>query len=229
MLKAAREAKQQTSWTAPNAEYERTLQAFIAGALADDEFVTDLRGFVDGLTTPGWITSLAQTLLKVTAPGVPDIYQGCDLWDLSLVDPDNRRPVDYGLRQRLLGELEGAAPEDIWARRDEGLPKLWLIRQALATRSARAAAFDARGAYEPLMAHGAKAAHAVAFMRGGEVIALAPRLVMGLGGDWADTTLELPAGRWRDTLTGDQFQGGVVALSDALRRFPVALFVRADE
>ncbi|HEY7850573.1 MAG TPA: malto-oligosyltrehalose synthase, partial [Ktedonobacterales bacterium] len=83
MLKAAREARQQTSWTAPNAEYEQALQAFIAGALADEEFTDDLRALVDGLTTPGWITSLAQTLLKLTAPGVPDIYQGCDLWDMS--------------------------------------------------------------------------------------------------------------------------------------------------
>lgn len=226
MLKAVREAKQQTSWTTPNADYESALQAFIAGALADGEFVADLRAFMDELMTPGWVTSLSQTLLKLTAPGVPDIYQGCDLWDLSLVDPDNRRPVDYDLRQRLLSELEGMSPEDIWARRDEGLPKLWLIRQALEVRRARPQAFGPRGAYEPLSAQGAKAAHVVAFSRGGEVIALAPRLVMGLGGDWADTALELPEGSWRNALTDERFAGGVVSMADALRRFPVALFVR---
>jgi (1->4)-alpha-D-glucan 1-alpha-D-glucosylmutase len=226
LLKAAREAKQQTSWTAPNAEYEQTLQAFIASALADERFVSDLRNFVDDLKTPGWVNSLAQTLLKLTAPGAPDIYQGCDLWDLSLVDPDNRRPVDYALRQRLLSELEDATPEDIWARRDEGLPKLWLTRQALAARREHAAAFGPQGAYTPLSAQGAKAAHLVAFMRGGEIIALAPRLVIGLGDDWADTTLELPAGRWRNALTGDALDGGVVALAEALRRFPVALLIK---
>ena len=229
MIKAAREAKQRTSWTAQNTEYERALQAFIAGALADEEFVADLRGFVERLTTPGWVTSLSQTLLKLTAPGVPDIYQGCDLWDLSLVDPDNRRTVDYELRQRLLGELEGATPEDIWARRDEGLPKLWLTRQALAARRMHAQAFGPRGAYEPLLAQGAKAAHVVAFARGGEVVSVAPRLVIGLGDDWGDTTIELPAGRWRNTLTGDEAAGGPLSLAEALRRFPVALLVREGD
>lgn len=228
MLKAAREAKQHTTWTNQNAAYESALQAFIAGALADEEFLADLRGFVGELTTPGWITSLSQTLLKLTAPGVPDIYQGCDLWDLSLVDPDNRRPVDYDLRRRLLGELEGMSPEDIWARRDEGLPKLWLLRQTLATRRAHAQAFGPRGAYEPLSAHGERANHAIAFSRGGVVVTLAPRLAMSLNGDWQDTTLDLPEGQWRDALTGDRFSGRSVALADALRRFPVALFVRED-
>jgi len=229
MLKAAREAKLHTSWTATNAEYERALTDFIAGALADEAFVGDLRAFVDDLTTPGWMTSLSQTLLKLTAPGVPDIYQGCDLWDLSLVDPDNRRPVDYDLRRRLLSELEGLSPEEIWARRDVGLPKLWLIRQALGVRRDHPQAFGARGAYEPLKAQGAKAAHVVAFMRGSAVITVAPRLVIGLGGDWADTTLDLPEGRWRDALTGDTRDGGSLALAEALRRFPLALFVKVDE
>ena len=229
MLKAVREAKQRTSWTSPNAEYESALQGFISGALADEEFVNDLRAFVDSITSAGWITSLAQALLKLTAPGVPDIYQGCDLWDLSLVDPDNRRPVDYALRQRLLGELEGLSPEDIWARRDEGLPKLWLTQRALATRRAQVAAFGPRGTYEPLIAQGAKAAHVVAFMRGGAVASIAPRLVIGLGDDWGDTSLDLPAGRWRNALTGEQRAGGPLWLGEALRRFPVALLVREGD
>ena len=228
MLKAVREAKQLTSWTAPNGEYEQALQHFITGALADETFVADLSAFVDELKTPGWVNSLAQTLLKLTAPGVPDIYQGCDLWDLSLVDPDNRRPVDYALRQRLLAEMEGASPDDIWARRDEGLPKLWVIRQALTARRERPAAFGPRGAYEPLTAQGAKAEHVVAFARGGEVIAVAPRLIIGLGGDWADTSLAVPEGRWRNMLTGEIVEGGEVWLAATLRRFPVALLVREE-
>jgi (1->4)-alpha-D-glucan 1-alpha-D-glucosylmutase len=229
MLKATREAKQRTTWTEINAEYERALQGFIAGALADDEFVGDLRAFVDSIAAAGWTTSLAQTLLKLTAPGVPDIYQGCDLWDLSLVDPDNRRPVDYDLRRRLMGELEGRSPEDIWARRAEGLPKLWLIQRALAARREHAAAFGARGAYEPLAAQGAKATHVVAFVRGGVVVSIAPRLVIGLGDDWGDTSLDLPAGRWRDALSGEPHAGGALALGEALRRFPVALLVREGD
>jgi (1->4)-alpha-D-glucan 1-alpha-D-glucosylmutase len=229
MLKATREAKQRTTWTTPNAEYESALQGFIAGALADEEFVNDLRAFVDSIAAAGWMTSLAQTLLKLTAPGVPDIYQGCDLWDLSLVDPDNRRPVDYDLRKRLIGELEGRSPEDIWARREEGLPKLWLIQRALAVRREHAAAFGARGTYEPLTAQGAKAAHVVAFVRGGAVVSIAPRLVVGLGDDWGDTALDLPAGRWRDALSDEPHAGGALALGEALRRFPVALLVREGD
>jgi (1->4)-alpha-D-glucan 1-alpha-D-glucosylmutase len=165
-------------------------------------------------------------LLKVTAPGVPDIYQGCDLWDLSLVDPDNRRPVDYALRQRLLAELDRLSPEEIWERRDDGLPKLWTLRQALAARREQSAAFGPQSAYTPLAATGERAPHLVAFMRGESVITLAPRLVIGLGGDWRDTTIELPEGQWRNTLTGDTFNGGALALADALRRFPVALLVK---
>jgi (1->4)-alpha-D-glucan 1-alpha-D-glucosylmutase len=228
MIKATRESRQQTTWTSPNGEFESVLEAFIAGILGDGEFIADLSGFVDTLRTHGWVSALSQALLKLTAPGVPDIYQGCDLWDLSLVDPDNRRPVDYALRQRLLGDLEHASPEDIWARRDEGLPKLWVLRQALEVRREHGAAFGPRGQYEPLTTHGAKAQHLVAFLRGGEAVTLAPRLVVGLADDWADTTVELPEGRWRNTLTGEEYAGGALALTDALRRFPVALLVKVE-
>ncbi|MGZ3678251.1 MAG: malto-oligosyltrehalose synthase [Ktedonobacterales bacterium] len=231
MEKAAREAKLYTSWTEPQPDYERALRTFVESALADDEFVADVQRFVDSLTTPGWITSLAQTLLKLTAPGVPDIYQGTEIWNLSLVDPDNRRPVDYDLRRRLLTDLEGATIEDIWARRDEGLPKLWLIRQALALRQRRPELFGPRATYLPLAAQGTKAAHVVAFVRTGEAVTVTPRLVLNLGGDhadWADTTLELPPGRWHNELTGDTVEGGTITLADLLRRFPVALLARED-
>ncbi len=231
MEKAAREAKLYTSWTEPQPDYERALRSFIENALADQEFLADLEQFVASLTTPGWITALSQTLLKLTAPGVPDIYQGTDIWDLSLVDPDNRRPVDYETRSRLLGELAGATVEDIWERRDDGLPKLWLIRQTLALRKRRPELFSTRATYQPLSARGVKAAHVVAFARSGEAVTVAPRLAIGLGGahtDWSDTTLELPAGYWHNELTGDSIQGGTVALADLLRRFPVALLTRED-
>lgn len=231
MEKAAREAKLYTSWTEPQPDYERALRTFVETALADQEFIADLQRFVDSLTTPGWITSLSQTLLKLTAPGVPDIYQGTEIWDLSLVDPDNRRPVDYELRSRLLRELDSATVEDVWARRDEGLPKLWLIRHTLALRQRCPELFGTRATYQPLASRGAKAAHVVAFTRSGDAVTVAPRLTLGLGGehaDWADTTVELPAGRWHNELTGDTLDGGSVALADLLRRFPVALLARED-
>src|SRR4029077_3681493 len=135
MEKATREAKAHTSWTRINPEYEEALRGFVNGVLDDPDFVADLEAFVAPLVEPGRINSLAQTLLKIASPGVPDFYQGSELWDLSLVDPDNRRPVDYDLRRRLLAELKGGdlkggmPPEAILARADEGRPKLWLIHQ----------------------------------------------------------------------------------------------------
>jgi (1->4)-alpha-D-glucan 1-alpha-D-glucosylmutase len=228
MEKAAREAKVHTSWTDPHAPYEDALRGFIVDVLADEEFCGDLERFVATLVEPGRITSLAQTLVKLTAPGVPDLYQGTELWTLTLVDPDNRTPVDYGLRRRLLDELEDMTPEEIWRRIDEGLPKLWVIRQALAVRRRRPELFGARGDYRPLEPRGARARHVIAFMRGESAITVAPRLVLGLGGDWGDTSLELPAGRWRNELTGEAVTGGPVRLADLLPQFPVALLIKED-
>lgn len=226
MEKAAREAKGATAWTRPDPEYEGALRSFVEAVLADRGFVADLEAFVAPLVEPGRINSLAQTLIKLTAPGVPDIYQGTELWSLSLVDPDNRGPVDHEERRRLLKDLAAApAPEEILARMDSGLPKLWVIRQALRLRD------RLQGGYAPLPAKGERAGHVFAFSRddsrGTEVVAVVPRLVMGLGGDWGDTSLELPPGRWRNELTGERIEGGEVRLSDLLRRFPVALLARS--
>jgi (1->4)-alpha-D-glucan 1-alpha-D-glucosylmutase len=229
MEKAAREAKAHTSWMHVNPEYEEALQGFVRGILADPEFIADLESFVAPLVAPGRINSLAQTLLKVAAPGVPDFYQGTEIWDLSLVDPDNRRPVDYGLRRRLLEDLEkGMSPEEILARMDEGLPKLWVIRQGLQLRRRRPEPFGQQGAYEPLSLQGERADHAIAFLRGGEVAMVVPRLVIGLGEDWRDTAVELPAGRWRNELTGEETEGGSLRLAELLARFPVALLARVE-
>jgi len=231
MEKATREAKVHTSWTRVNGEYEEALRDFVGGLLEDREFVADLEGFVAPLVEPGRVSSLAQTLLKIAAPGVPDFYQGTELWDLSLVDPDNRRPVDYPLRRRLLDELgkgleKGITPEEILARMDDGLPKLWLIRQGLALRRRRPAAFGPEGGYDPIEVRGERADHAVAFLRGGEVAVVVPRLGIRRGGDWGDTVLDLPAGRWRNELTGEEAEGGARSVAEILARFPVALLAR---
>ena len=226
MEKAVREAKVHTAWTHVNAEYEEALREFIRGILEDAEFVTDLESFVAPLVEPGRINSLAQTLLKIAAPGIPDFYQGTEIWDLSLVDPDNRRPVDYALRRRLLAALDQEpGPAEILARMDDGLPKLWVIRQGLRLRRRLPAACGPEGGYAPLHLHGARADHAVAFLRGQEVAVVVPRLVMRLGGDWQDTAVHLPPGRWRNELTGEEMAGGV-ALLELLARFPVALLSR---
>jgi (1->4)-alpha-D-glucan 1-alpha-D-glucosylmutase len=227
MEKAAREAKTFTTWTRVNEEYESAMRSFLEAVFEDRGFLADLEAFVAPLVEPGRINSLAQTLVKLTAPGVPDFYQGSELWDLSLVDPDNRRPVDYELRARLLEDLarDGITPEEVLARMDEGLPKLWLIRQALAVRRRLPDPFE-DGAYRPLRAAGPKADHALAFLREEQVATVVPRLVIGLGGDWQGTTLELPGGSWTNELTGETAEGGRQPLAALLRRFPVALLVR---
>jgi (1->4)-alpha-D-glucan 1-alpha-D-glucosylmutase len=134
MQKAMREAKLQTSWVANNAVFEDALNAFIDAILASPVFITELEFLVARILLPGRINSLTQTLLKATCPGVPDLYQGSELWDLSLVDPDNRRPVDYDQRRLLLAELAHLPPSQILARMDDGLPKLHVIHQTLLLR-----------------------------------------------------------------------------------------------
>jgi (1->4)-alpha-D-glucan 1-alpha-D-glucosylmutase len=226
MEKAVREAKTHTSWTAVDEDYELALREFVERALADSEFATALEDFVRPLIGPGRVNSMAWKLLALTAPGVPDLYQGSELWELSLVDPDNRRPVDYDLRRHLLGELEGLGAEAAWARPEEGLPKLLVVQRTLQLRRRRPAPFGPSGTYRPLLAQGPKARHAVAFVRSEEVITIVPRLVLGLAGNWATTELELPPGRWRDEFTGAEMEGGRRPLAGLLDRFPVALLSR---
>jgi (1->4)-alpha-D-glucan 1-alpha-D-glucosylmutase len=228
MRKAAREAKVHTSWTAANEKYEHSLIGFIEGALDNAEFVNELSAFVAPLVWPGRINALAQTLIKLTAPGVPDFYQGSELWNITLVDPDNRRPIDYAVRRRLLTELHHLTLDQILTRADEGLPKLWLIRQALALRRRCPQLFGRNGDYRPLYGRGRRAAHAIAFSRGGGAVTIAPRLPIGLAGDWGDTTIALPHGRWHNALTGDAIDGGEVLLANLTERFPTCLLTRED-
>ena len=226
--KAVREAKTHTSWTDPQKDYEDSIRAFVRRLYEDKEFLQELDRLVDGLEPYGHQTSLAQTLIKLTAPGIPDFYQGTELWNFSLVDPDNRRPVNYDVRQRLLHELSGLSPEAICQRRQEGLPKLWIIRQGLRVRRERPQAFGPQGHYSPLYARGEKSAHVVSFMRGGEVIAIAPRLFLNLKDGWHQTVIDLPEGRWRQEFDGRIFDGGICRLHDVLSVFPVALLCKVE-
>jgi (1->4)-alpha-D-glucan 1-alpha-D-glucosylmutase len=221
--KANREAGAHTSWTDPDEAYERAVRGFARQTLEDPEFVGAVEDFVRPLVLPGRVNSLAQTLLKLAAPGVPDLYQGSELWDASLVDPDNRRPVDFLWRRRLLAGLEGGKAEEIWSRQEAGLPKLWLVQRALDLRRRRPDLFGVSAAYEALRASGEGQAHVVAFARGGGAIAIAPRLVLGLDAGWGDTLLPLPPGSWRDVLSGAEHGSGAIPLAELLARFPVAL------
>jgi (1->4)-alpha-D-glucan 1-alpha-D-glucosylmutase len=234
LTKAVREAKRHTTWTAPNAAYESAVLGFAAAALADEAFTTEVEAFVRRLMRPARINSLAMTLLKLAAPGVPDLYQGTELWDLSLVDPDNRRPVDFELRERLLREVGGCSPEELAASLDDpndpGLAKLAVVRAGLGLRARRPTTFES-GGYRPILAHGEHAEHVIAFGRGDDVVAVVPRLGVRLdaAGGSSDTTLEVPAGAWTDVISGERLEGGPVEVGSLLRRFPLALLERAAE
>jgi (1->4)-alpha-D-glucan 1-alpha-D-glucosylmutase len=257
LLKAVREAKVHTSWVNPSARYDEAIARF-AGAILDPArsaaFLEDFTLFQGRIAQFGALNSLGQTLVKLTAPGVPDFYQGSELWDLSLVDPDNRRPVDWEARRRLLDELARAvatAPDraafahELTKTRTDARAKLFVVHEGLRARRARRALFES-GAYEPLEARGAWAEHLCAFARvHGDAAALTviPRLLARRGVDalplgpeyWADTRLELPprlAGRYTNVLTGERLQteptaaGAGLPVSAVLASFPVALLDR---
>ena len=227
LQKAAREAKVHTSWINPVQAFEDALTQFAGSVMADAEFKGDLESFIGRhqLVALGRLASLAQTTLLMTSPGVPDLYQGTEVWNLSLVDPDNRRPVDFEHLASLLSEIRSAALSDVMARADEGAPKLWLINRLLERRRTDPDLLGS-SSYTPLLASGAKARHAVGFVRD-RLLVVVPRLVVGLGGDWAGTATDIPDGSWESLLTGEVQQGGPgVPVAELTRRFPVAVLAR---
>ncbi len=227
MQKAAREAKEHTNWTQHNKEFEDALEAFIERILGSREFVAALGEFLGLVLHAGRVNSLAQTLIQCTAPGVPDRYQGSELWNLTLVDPDNRGEVDYETRRSMLAELEnGMKVEEILKRLDCGLPKLWVIYKSLHLRREKPEWFGAEADYAPLLAEGAKKEHVVAYLRAGCVATVVPRWNVKRGSTWAGTAMALPDGRWRNMLTGDVLRGGRAPVQTLLQRFPVALLAR---
>jgi (1->4)-alpha-D-glucan 1-alpha-D-glucosylmutase len=246
MIKASREAKVRTSWTAPDQEYEAGLERFVRRILDPQEgkaFLADLLAFQPRIALIGAINGLAQTLLKLTAPGVPDNYQGCELWDLSLVDPDNRRPVNFERRRSFLERPADAV--DLLASWRDGRIKQHVVARTLALRRRHPEVFEA-GAYEPLEVAGALADRVVAFSRRTQehiAIVVVPRLVAGLledrelpcpaAGVWGDTRLELPPALPAPKLVEHLSEralpasSGSLMVADVLADLPVALLVAA--
>jgi (1->4)-alpha-D-glucan 1-alpha-D-glucosylmutase len=224
MEKAVREAKQRTSWTQQSNEFEDALHSFIDRLYEAPDFLSGMEEFIRLILTPGRVNSLAQTLLKSIAPGVPDTYQGSELWALHLVDPDNRQPVDYETRIAMLSDLESGLPvEEIVRRTDSGLPKLWVLHRALSLRRERPECFGSAAHYTPLMVTGRRQDHVIAFLRDDRIAAVVPRWNLRLAGNWSSTSIHLPNGRWRNLLTHDLLNGGPVTMQAVLQRFPVAL------
>ena len=235
MIKAVREGKQQSSWSNPNAAYEAALQRFVRAVLdasRESPFLMEFHAFVTSLARLGAITSLSQLVLKLTVPGVPDIYQGGELWDYSLVDPDNRRPVDWGIRQALLEEVAFASSADLAERWQDGREKLFVTRRLLDWRRSHPELFD-EGDYQPLEVEGGRGGHLCAFARnrgGVSLIVAVPRLVYALyrGGttaDWGAAELVLPGhGAWQHVFTGRRLiLQERVRVSDLLAEFPVCV------
>jgi (1->4)-alpha-D-glucan 1-alpha-D-glucosylmutase len=216
-----REAKTRTSWIDGDEGYEAAVLGLADAVLGDAELVAGIAGFVAKIAPDARVNSLGAKLVQLTMPGVPDIYQGCELAGLSLVDPDNRRPVDYRRRRRLLAALE-ADPDAAVGLDAE---KLLLTTRALRLRRDHPDWFA--GSYTPLACEGPAAEHAVAFMRGEQAVTVVTRLPAGLRrrGGWADTVLPLPGLHWYDVLTGVRHAGLRPPLAELTRRLPVALLV----
>ena len=225
MLKACREAKISTSWHEPNVSFEEKIRGFVGGVFESPDFIASLERFIEPLILPGRINGLAQTLIKLVAPGVPDFYQGTELWDLSLVDPDNRRPVDFALRAQLLKRTPELSAADALADWESGLPKLWMTARVLRIRGERGEDFSAAAKYQPLVAQGSHLGRLLAFRRGENLIAVVPRFTLTLGGEWDDTRLPLPGGCWRNCFTGE-FVQREVSPAALFASFPVALLIR---
>jgi (1->4)-alpha-D-glucan 1-alpha-D-glucosylmutase len=221
--KAMREAAQGTSWFDPAAEFEARTHAALDAAYDNEDARSTLAGIADRVEPYARINSLTQKLVQLTMPGVPDVYQGTEVWDDSLVDPDNRRPVDYAARRVMLERISADAPPPIDAT---GAAKMWLVHQALLARREHPEYF---AGYTPLQADGPAAGHAVAFDRGG-AITVATRLPVGLesAGGWGGTSIALPAGLWRDALTGRTHRAGPIGVGDMLTMYPVALLLREE-
>jgi (1->4)-alpha-D-glucan 1-alpha-D-glucosylmutase len=240
MIKSVREGKEQSSWSYPNLDYEVGLTRFVQGVLdgsRPNPFLADFAEFIGMLAQPAAIASLAQLVLKLTVPGVPDIYQGGELWDFSLVDPDNRRPVDFAQRRRLLDEISGISAGELAGKYEDGREKLFVTARLLGLRRDYPDLFAA-GDYQPLgISEERNSDRLCAFTRSyrdGALVVAVPRLTYGLfrnGGpaDFGTSEITLPSsGPWRNVFTGAPVEGcDRVRVSELFRDFPVAVLCAA--
>ncbi len=236
LTKAVREGKEITDWLRPNEAYETALERYARALCEEPLLVARIGAAVEAIAAAGHVTSLAMTVTKLTAPGVPDTYQGTEVWDRSLVDPDNRRPVDHDRLAALAADLGARTPglelaADLLTDLDDGRAKLWLVRQALRLRRERPELLAPGASFAPLWARGRDALHVWAVVRGEGAVAVAPCRVAQLAGppdalDLGETTLLLPEGHYLDVLAGRRVDGGERSVTELLAGFPVALYVK---
>jgi (1->4)-alpha-D-glucan 1-alpha-D-glucosylmutase len=218
--KAAREAGSSTSWDAPEEEFEGRMHGLIDAAFDDPRVVEMIDGVLERVIPAGWSNALSAKLIQLTAPGIPDVYQGSELWETSLVDPDNRRPVDFTLRRMFLQLIDAGQLPPI---DESGAAKLLVTSRALRLRRDHPELFSR---YAPVQAIGSAALHVVAFDRG-DAVTVATRLPLGLAaeGGWRDTAILLAGRPVTDVLTGREFAGGELPIAELLEHYPVALLV----
>jgi (1->4)-alpha-D-glucan 1-alpha-D-glucosylmutase len=248
-IKVVREAKVHTAWLKPDVEYENAFLSFLEKTIAVSEknpFLDELREFQKKIAFYGLLNSLSQLLIKTTAPGIPDFYQGSELWDLSLVDPDNRRPVDFDSRIRALSEIREKSSSNLLAfirelldTWEDGRIKLFLTHRLLLARKERSRIFQ-ESSHIPLRVEGQYQNHIIAFARVSDIswaITIAPRFLTGIIGEgeyplgeavWKDTVIfpEARLKHWRDGITEEQVTiDEALPVGKALRHFPVALLL----
>nr|MBA3273635.1 malto-oligosyltrehalose synthase [Chthoniobacterales bacterium] len=234
MMKAMRESKLRSTWGQPDEAYEQRVTSFVERILQSKTFLNDFVPFQKRISRWGMLNSLSQTLLKLTAPGVPDTYQGTELWDLSLVDPDNRRPVDYGMRQEMMKEIESHDASSLAASLDDGRAKMLVTMKSLQARRTHPGLF-CDGDYVALLAKGQAARHVFAFGRCNEDVCAAvvvPRLVASRASrTFSTTTIDLPHDwrlrRWKNAFTGSEMSLNAPALNvgKLFAEFPVTVLI----
>lgn len=254
IIKAVREAKVHTAWLKPDEDYEDAYISFVEEILQpseDNQFLKEFVPFQKKVAYYGIFNSLSQTLIKITSPGVPDFYQGTELWDLNLVDPDNRRPVDFEKRTSFLRDIRDKTQTDVlslitelFSSKEDGRLKLFLICRALQARNEKAEVFQ-KGAYIPIEVGGRFKDHVVVLARryrNAWAITIAPRLLTALMKEgeypfgqqvWDDTRVVLPKGTptlWKDIITGEAIKSeGTLPINETLKHFPVALLMGEEE
>jgi (1->4)-alpha-D-glucan 1-alpha-D-glucosylmutase len=231
-----------TSWIQPNEQWDSAMSDFVARVLEPspkNKFVPAFLPVAEEIARLGAINSLSQVALKLTVPGVPDIYQGNEIWNFSLVDPDNRRPVDYGQRREMLASLENTSPEELLREWPDGRIKLMLTQRLLRFRREQALLFE-RGTYLPLTVTGEFADCCVAFAREHEgkwIVVLVPRLSSRvgfppIGEKWKDTALQLPDSipieGAREIFSTRRAQNGNLRLADGMGALPFAVYTNAS-